>query len=302
MTGNLDRAAQDPTAFAFDRAIALSPSGGPDVFMGTFPPSWSVHKGPINGGLTVSAALHAMVARHTDAQGHPDPLCVSAFYLAAADAGAFEVRTELIRSGRSMSTGQAGVWQPGRDGIPTERLRAIATFADLGASGHEALSVARPPYLPPPERCVPVDELSGYPHDEVEVMQHYDMRLDPDTTGGPDGRPSGLGQLRAWFRMRDGREPSALLLPLVVDAFPPIAWDLGVSGWVPTLELTVHVRARPAPGWLRVEITSTTLAGGFVEEDAEVWDSSDRMVAQARQLAKVIHAPSAPPIGHGWVV
>lgn len=290
------------SASDFDRAIELAPGLGDDVFFADFPESWRVHRGPINGGLTVSAALNGMLARVEAQLGHPDPLCVSAFYLAAADAGPTEIRTEIIRSGRSMSTAQASVWQPGRDGIPTERLRAIATFADLGSVGPDVLTVARPPYLPPPERCVPISDLGGYPHDEVEVMQHYDMRLDPDTTGGPDGRPSGLGQLRAWFRMRDGREPSALLLPLVVDAFPPIAWDLGVSGWVPTLELTVHVRARPAPGWLRVEITSANLAGGFVEEDAEVWDSADRLVAQARQLAKVIHAPTAAPVGHGWVV
>jgi len=286
----------------FDRAITVTPTDSPDEFVADLPASWRVHKGPINGGLTVSVALKGLVERLRGQLGHPDPLCVSAFYLAAADPGPTEVRTEVIRAGRSMSTGQASVWQPGRDGRPLARLRAIATFADLGSVADDARTVARPPYLPPPQECVPISDLAGYPHDEVEVMQHYDMRIDPDTTGGPDGRPTGLGQLRAWFRMSDGREPSALMLPLVVDAFPPIAWDLGVSGWVPTLELTVHVRARPAPGWLRVEITSTNLAGGFVEEDAEVWDSADRMVAQARQLAKVIHGPASVPIGHGWVV
>jgi hypothetical protein len=288
--------------YSFDQAIELAYTESPDVFIADLPTSWRVHRGPINGGLTVSVALKGLFERLEKQFGHPDPLVVSAFYLAAADPGPTEVRTEVIRSGRSMSTGQASVWQIGRDGAPTERLRTIATFADLGSSPPTVHTVARPPYLPPPEKCIHIDDLPGYPRDEVEVIQHYDMLIDPDTAGGPDGRPSGLGQLRAWFRMRDLREPSALLLPLVVDAFPPIAWDLGVSGWVPTLELTVHVRARPAPGWLKVEITSANLAGGFLEEDAEVWDSSDRLVAQARQLAKVITAPNALPVGHGWVV
>ena len=64
-------------------------------------------------------------------------------------------------------------------------------------------------------------------------------------------------------------------------------WSLGIQGWAPTLELSAHVRARPTPGWLRVRVSTRNLAGGLLEEDAEVWDSSDRLVAQSRQLARV---------------
>ena len=45
------------------------------------------------------------------------------------------------------------------------------------------------------------------------------------------------------------------------------------------------MRARPAPGWLRVLHATRNLAGGMFEEDCEVWDSADRLVAQSRQLA-----------------
>jgi hypothetical protein len=86
--------------------------------------------------------------------------------------------------------------------------------------------------------------------------------------------------------MADHREPDPLLLLLAVDALPPVAFELGLPGWTPTLELTAHVRARPAPGWLRVSLTSRTMSGGYLEEDAEVWDSEDRLVALSRQLAR----------------
>ena len=66
---------------------------------------------------------------------------------------------------------------------------------------------------------------------------------------------------------------------------PPVTFDLGRPGWAPTLELTVHVRAVPAPGWLRVSHRTRNVAGGMFEEDCEVWDSADRLVAQSRQLA-----------------
>ncbi|MGQ4409008.1 thioesterase family protein, partial [[Kitasatospora] papulosa] len=45
-------------------------------------------------------------------------------------------------------------------------------------------------------------------------------------------------------------------------------------------------RCRPAPGPLRVSIPTRNLAGGFLEEDADVWDSAGRLVAQSRQLAR----------------
>jgi len=48
----------------------------------------------------------------------------------------------------------------------------------------------------------------------------------------------------------------------------------------------VHVRARPAPGWLKVRHETRNLAGGMFEEDCEVWDSAGRLVAQSRQLAR----------------
>ena len=55
--------------------------------------------------------------------------------------------------------------------------------------------------------------------------------------------------------------------------------------WVPTLEMTTHVRGVPEPGWLRCKFTTRFITGGVLEEDGEVWDASGRLVAQSRQLA-----------------
>ena len=74
--------------------------------------------------------------------------------------------------------------------------------------------------------------------------------------------------------------------PDQVDALPPVTFDLGLIGWAPTLELTAHVRAKPAPGWLKVRHATRNMAGGMFEEDCEVWDSAGRLVAQSRQLAR----------------
>ena len=92
--------------------------------------------------------------------------------------------------------------------------------------------------------------------------------------------------MRAWFELADGRAADPLSILLAVDALPPTAFDLGLIGWAPTVELTTHIRRRPAPGPLRVAITTRNLAGGFLEEDAEVWDAAGHLVAQSRQLAR----------------
>ena len=220
---------------------------------------------------------------------YPDPFSVSGYFLTAATPGPAVVRTEVVRCGGSISTGQASVYQTGADGAEVERLRVIAHYGDLDKLPDEARTTAAPPALPPVEDCAPSaaapDSIAG-PKGRRGLLDRIDLRLDPATVGWAVGKPSGKGEMRGWFALADGREPDPLSLLLAVDAFPPTAFDLGVRGWVPTLELTAHIRARPAPGPLRVCIGTRNLAGGLLEEDAEVWDSAGRLVAQSRQLAR----------------
>jgi hypothetical protein len=112
------------------------------------------------------------------------------------------------------------------------------------------------------------------------------MLFDPASAGWALGRPGGRPVIQAWFRLNDEREPDPLSLLLAVDALPPVTFELGRMGWAPTLELTAHVRARPAAGWLKIRHETRNLAGGMFEEDCEVWDSAGRLVAQSRQLAR----------------
>ena len=49
----------------------------------------------------------------------------------------------------------------------------------------------------------------------------------------------------------------------------------------------MHIRAIPAPGWLKVSHRTKHVLGGMFEEDCEVWDSAGNLVAQSRQLARL---------------
>jgi acyl-CoA thioesterase len=92
-----------------------------------------------------------------------------------------------------------------------------------------------------------------------------------------------------WMRFApapDGTERDAdpLALAALVDMATPPVIDLGERGST-TVELTVHVRGLPAPGWLACRASTRHVIEGFHEEDFEIWDGSGRLVAQSRQLA-----------------
>jgi acyl-CoA thioesterase len=274
----------------FDTGSAVSVRPGEaGVYDAELGEGWRIGGG-VNGGMLLAIAGRALAAElgaaHGDRPAHPDPLAISAYYLTPGIPGRAAVRTSVVRRGRAVSTGQASLLQDDGAGGEVERMRCLATYGDLAAVDGDLTTSAQPPELPPPDRCVSAAQAPPDFLKHASLLQRLDMRLDPATTGWALGKPSGNGVIRGWLRMADGREPDPLLLLLAVDALPPVAFELGLPGWTPTLELTAHVRARPAPGWLRVNLTNRTLAGGFLEEDAEVWDSEGRLVALSRQLAR----------------
>ena len=102
--------------------------------------------------------------------------------------------------------------------------------------------------------------------------------------GWVGGQPGGDPTVQFWLRFKDGRGPDTLALPALVDAAFPVVMELGERG-SSTIELSVHVRARPVPGWLACRVRTHYVIAGYHEEDFEVWDSSGALVAQSRQLA-----------------
>ncbi|MFF8972198.1 thioesterase family protein [Streptomyces sp. NPDC014995] len=267
----------------FDRDTAVTPRA-PGVYDTDLSAGWTVF-GAVNGGYLLAVLGRALA----DTLPHRDPFTVSAHYLSASRPGPAVVRTETVRTGRTLSTGQASLVQYDEEGREVERIRVLASYGDLDALPDDVRTSAKPPAIPPMSQCFgPEDGPAPAPDaDQQPIAERLMLKLDPSTIGWALGQPSGRGEMRAWFGLADGRDADPLSLLLAVDALPPTAFDLGIAGWVPTVELTVHVRHRPAPGPVRVSITTRNLAGGFLEEDAEVWDSADRLVAQSRQLARV---------------
>jgi acyl-CoA thioesterase len=264
--------------FEFDRLTAVTPAGE-GQYAAELADGWVVGGG-VNGGYLLAVMGQAL---RTALPAKPDPIAVSAHYVSASTPGPATVSVDVRREGGSVATAAVEVVQAG-----TLRITALATCGDLArfaARAPDVRTTATEPAMPPPDECIRSADAPDEVRAFVRMLDRLDLRLDPAHAAWGAGEPGMTGVIGGWFRWPDGREPDVLSLLTVCDVLPPVTFDLGMPGWAPTLELTVQVRASPAPGWLKVRHETRNLAGGMFEEDCEIWDSTGRLVAQSRQLA-----------------
>ena len=267
----------DHGQFDDDTRVDPAAGGGHTATVGG---RWDGAPGVPNGGYLLAIALRALAGEVE----LPDPVSVSAMYLRPGRHGAAHVGTAVRKAGRRIAFGTATLSQDAGEVVRVQAAFADLARADAPALVHERLT---PPDLPAPEDCLDPTTLraDAAAHAENSVMGRLELRM-PELPGWARGRPSGHPSAALWVRMRDGREPDPLSLVQFADGMPPVVADLGV--WSTTVELTVHVRARPAPGWLRARVDTRHVRHGFHEEEVELWDSTDTLVAQSRQLALVL--------------
>ena len=255
---------------------------GPGRWRGAVSDRWSIGPYP-NGGYVLLIGLAAI----REEVPHPDPFTVTAHYLSPPAHAPIDVDVEVLRSGRAHSTAMARMLQDGK-----ERVRILANYGDHSRSAGPTILQAEPPPMPPPEQILTAPHAVPMPNGLVAAIRdRIEWRAAPGTAGWLHGERTGRAEIGGWVRFVDGRPPDTHALPLVADVLPPAIFDVTASGWVPTLELTVHVRARPAPGWLRCWFRTRFLIGGYLEEDGEVWDERGQLVAISRQLARLNPPP-----------
>jgi hypothetical protein len=257
----------------FSEATALEPLGD-GRYKAELGRDWSF--GPkAHGGFLLALLAKAGLARlEAETPGSAlDPLSVSADFLRAPDLNPVELSTEVLKMGRTASVVAVRMTQDGRT-----MLAATLTAGRLPGDEPRWADLPDLPAEPPADAT---DPSAG----RASSSLHHacDLRLDTPTLAylrGQRGRPL----LRGWARPHG--EPTDVLFALLAgDVLPPSVFNLGESGWAPTVQLTALLRARPAPGWLRMEGRSSALLGPWFDEDVTVIDSAGRLVCQARQLA-----------------
>jgi hypothetical protein len=260
----------------FSEVSALTPDG-PGRFLGDLHPEWTIGGKPHGGYLL---AMMGRAAALVDTHQHV--IAASAHYLFAPEPGPVEIEAEVLRAGRSASQLRATMRQHGKPCVA-----ALFTATDLDpdtkpywADGARAPGDAR---IDDAQRLPPVNP-SGV---DVAILGHVDLRLDPESLGFIRGAAPGLGELHGWLTLPEDEPFDPLSLIFALDVLPPATFDVELSGWVPTLELTCYIRALPAPGPVRVVQKAHLIDAQRVDEACWVWDSTGRLVAHGTQLAGI---------------
>jgi acyl-CoA thioesterase len=280
----------------FDRDTAVWREDGPErpavgeptVFGARVAADWRAGRGP-HGGYLAAMLLRALTESVHDPERAPRSLTIH--YARAPAPGPVSIATTLEREGRSLSTLSARMEQDGA-------LIALALAAfSLPWAGPE-LSEARMPQVAAAD---PSREGLKLMEHGPEFARH--MVMQPRM----DGRPlSGRAQpmvVRSWLGLAEPRPIDALSLAFFSDALIPAPY-MSMSEWlaVPTVDLTVHFRARMLaepdadPSELCLAQTSSELVhDGFFVEDGLIWAADGTLLAHSRQLAIVVPFQSGSP-------
>lgn len=244
---------------------------------------WSIGGRPHGGYLLASMAAAGMAETRRDL-----PLGVTAAFTQPPEFGPAVLVVQTIRAGRTVSAVRVRVEQHG-----VACAEGLLSLGDAEQFGADPVWAGEPPVeLPPLEECVAaVPRMpDGTP---VPILEALEVRLDPACVGWFTGHPAGVPEMRAWVR-EPAQVTSALTAVVATDVLPPVVFEMGLFGWSPTVEMSVGLRSAPAPGWLRIRSRAHLVADGWFDEDVDVWDSTGRLVARARQLARVGRGPRRP--------
>jgi acyl-CoA thioesterase len=260
---------------AFARATAVE-RVGEGAWRAEYDGAWSTQLGA-NGGFLAAIVLRAMAGELDD--GEREARSLTCHYLRPPGAGELRLEVAVERSGRSLSTATARLSENG-----ALCVLAVGAFArDFDGAADYADAPPRAPVPDAVERLPPVAE--------VPMTSQFVMR---PTMGAPlfAGAPEAI--TGGWLRFADPQPLDAPALAMYSDAWWPSPMPrLTRPAALPTIDLTVHFRAPAAAAAIADEpvlavFRSSTAAGGFFEEDGELWSRDGVLLAQSRQLALLV--------------
>lgn len=276
---NLNTESESVSMHPFDRDIVSTPIEGSTDLNTAVSDGWSINGLP-NGGYQMALLANAM-------QGQSDKsglAIMTASFIARCAVG--PARLDLSRIGISSQFERFEVRllqaDPNNGHTEREKIRAIGTFFDPGTDCTLNRKETGPPELAPREKCLMFPQMPKY-----TLYDHMDVAIDPACMGWIEGRMAERSEHKGWIKFKEDRPYDAPSVLLIADCFPPPAFATqGMAAWVPTIEMSVNIRRMPTTRWLKCIFRTRFISCGLLEEDGEIWDEADKLVAISRQIAQ----------------
>jgi len=241
----------------------------------TIPGDWNSWQGR-HGGLVAGLATEVAAATWPGAAVK----AVTAHFARQSDEGAFSFAAVTRREGRVVRLVEVAVAQAG-----TEVMTAAVTLA-AEPPGEAAQWFAAPaPASLPPDRCPSFE----FDRRFLPVGAHLDIR--------PCGGSFPLtAAAHPWMLAWVGVVPEVPIGPgaavLMCDLAPGVYPLLTAPVAGPTVEMTVHLCAElvsaPGAGPALASQRNSATSRNWSVDDTSLWDSSGRLVAQARQVRRIV--------------
>ena len=282
-------------------AFEVRKGEGDGVWKGVLPDRWMVGRVP-SGGVVTSILLRA-TSREVSTLS---PLSASITFLRKTEPSEeYQCRVSVVKKGKRFWVLETKMFQHGK-----ERCRMISMFGDLGSAlrnGPNRLFDAFPPKIK--SNFVRLD---GGDNSENSVRSRVMIYVDPkcsetfvncrktqsngefneSTLLDREARTArhGTTSYEGFMYFKDDVPViDACTYPVLLDAALPPVLGKHVAGWVPTLTWSIQFKSvLTNSNRVSFRFRTTHIAGGYLEEDGELWDmSTGKLLAISRQLAMV---------------
>ncbi|KAI9022668.1 thioesterase-like superfamily-domain-containing protein [Hyaloraphidium curvatum] len=251
------------------------------------------------GGYVIALFLSACrgeIARRGLQTKFPDPVSISATFLAPGREGPVDITVGVLREGGRFLVMQFAVRQ--RQGGRTVALVAgTLTFSDMGnESGDTDLTQIPAPALPPREECS-ASSWTGRLNQPGPKKSFWQML---ETLEPPYGEEAlEKAQIaRGWTKWARWTGPgddvrTAESLAFFSDLYGMPAFR-SMGAWFPTMDYQAQFRHRALPSdgdWLRIRSCSRYTTNGRKEFDVELWnEDGTKLLCIARQMTIIVDA------------
>ena len=257
---------------AFDQDIQLTRLDT-DIFTGKISSNWLIHS-TSNGGYLMAIVTNAML-HCTEKKATP---VITVNYLSRCIPGDVTLSVKKYSESAGFDRLHVRMSQNGED-----KVHATGLFSVQREEYSLVRYETKAPEIHPREQSIPIPNISDY-----TIYDNIDVRLDPECSGWITGKSlSEKSELKGWIAFKEPRAFDLTAITLAADAFPPpILASQGMIAWVPTLEFSVNIRNIPQTQWLKCIFRTRFINCGLLEEDGEIWDEKNELVAISRQIAQ----------------